>query len=132
MRGRRWSEDVTGLTVEIHTRRGGSGDVAVIRCEGELDVATAAKLIDAFDRISAHQPEYVRVDLRGVDFVDSTGVGCLTHGALAFHNEGARFEILPSEAVNDLITKLGLKGLLTPPNAPVAGVGEVPLDPSRS
>src|SRR4051812_11873788 len=104
-----------GLFVEIHVCSGGAGEVAVIRCEGELDMATAAKLIDAFDRVAVPQPAEVQVDLRGVEFMDSTGLGCLAHGALAFQKQGTQFVVLPSPAVTDLIDKGGLKTLLTTP-----------------
>lgn len=101
-----------GLSVDIHNRRGDSGDVAIIRCEGELDIATAAKLIDAFDRVCVQQPKEVQVDLRCVEFMDSAGLGCLTHGALAFRKHGTGFKVLPSEPVRDLINTVGPKALL--------------------
>lgn len=104
-----------GLLVEIDV--GGAEGVSVIRCEGELDMATAAKLIDAFDRVGVEQPAQVRVDLRGVDFIDSTGLGCLVHGALIFQKQGARFEVLASEPVNAVIDRSWLKTLLAPPGA---------------
>lgn len=87
----------------------------VIQCEGELDMVTAAKLIDAFDRVGVQRPDEVQVDLRGVEFMDSTGLGCLTHGALAFQKEGAGFDVLASEPVTDLLKKAGLTDFLAEP-----------------
>jgi anti-anti-sigma factor len=104
-----------GLFIDIQIGSGGAGEVAVVRCEGELDIETAAKLIDAFDRIGVRRPEQVRLDLRGVEFMDSTGLGCLTHGALAFTREGAGFEVLPSQPVEDMIERCGLRALLASP-----------------
>lgn len=106
-----------GLSVNIRIRSGGVGDRAVIRCEGELDMVSAAKLIDAFDRVGVQPVDELQVDLRGVEFMDSTGLGCLTHGALAFQKQGTLFSVLPSEPVRNLIDKTGLKTLLTPPAA---------------
>ena len=40
-----------GLSVDVPIRSGDAGHVAVIRCEGELDMVSAAKMIDAFDRV---------------------------------------------------------------------------------
>ena len=54
---------------------------------------------------------------RGVDFIDSTGLGCLVHGALIFQKQGARFEVLASEPVNAVIDRSWLKTLLAPPGA---------------
>src|SRR5260221_10383445 len=42
--------------------------VIEIRCAGEVDVGTCAKLIDAFDRVFSGGVEAVRVDLRAVTF----------------------------------------------------------------
>jgi anti-sigma B factor antagonist len=103
-----------GLHIDINVSAGdgGGGDVAIIRCEGDLDMATAARLIDAFDRVGFERPQSVQVDLRGVEFMDSTGLGCLAHGAMLFQKQGARFDVLPSEPVSRVIDKGGLKTLL--------------------
>lgn len=104
-----------GLSVDLAIRSGAAGYAAVIRCEGELDMVSAAKLIDAFDRIGVQPLDEVQVDLRGVEFMDSTGLGCLAHGALAFQKQGTSFEVLASEPVRNLIDRTGLKALLTSP-----------------
>ena len=101
-----------GLWVDIEINSGDAGNVAIVRCEGELDMATAAKLIEAFDRVGFQRPDEVQVDLRGVEFMDSTGLGCLTHGALAFQREGAGFDVLPSEPVKELLKRAGLEDFL--------------------
>jgi anti-sigma B factor antagonist len=101
-----------GLWVDIEINSGDAGNVAIVRCEGELDMATAAKLIEAFDRVGFQRPDEVQVDLRGVEFMDSTGLGCLTHGALAFQREGAGFDVLPSEPVKELLKRAGLNDFL--------------------
>jgi anti-sigma B factor antagonist len=100
------------LWVDIEISSGDAGNVAIVRCEGELDMSTAAKLIEAFDRVGYQRPDEVQVDLRGVEFMDSTGIGCLTHGALAFQREGAGFDVLPSEPVRELLKKAGLEDFL--------------------
>ena len=54
-----------------------AGDCAVLRIAGEIDVYTAPKLrqqvIDLVDDGTRH----IVADLRGVDFLDSTGLGAL-------------------------------------------------------
>ena len=80
-----------GLSVDIRISSNGGERVALIRCEGELDMGSAAKLIDAFDRVGIQRTDEVQLDLRGVEFMDSTGLGCLTHGALAFRKHGIPF-----------------------------------------
>ena len=104
------------IDIRVIAGDGGGGDGAVIRCEGDLDISTAAKLIDAFDRVGFERPQRVQVDLRGVEFMDSTGLGCLAHGAMLFQKQGARFDVRTSEMVSRVIDKGGLKALL---NAPI-------------
>jgi anti-anti-sigma factor len=92
------------LTVNI-VMEPGSMD---IRCAGEIDVATCAKLIDALDRVDPHEVEAVCVDLRDVTFIDSTGIGCLLHGALKAENSGISFAVVPSDAVERFVRVSGL------------------------
>lgn len=50
------------------------GDCAVVRVSGEIDAFTAPGLRDALNHPSS---DHVVVDLRGVGFLDSTGLGVL-------------------------------------------------------
>jgi anti-sigma B factor antagonist len=79
-----------------------------IRCAGEIDVGNCAKLIDAFDRVSSGGVDAVRVDLRAVTFIDSTGIGCLLHGALKAEKLGTEFLVVPGDAVQRFIDITGL------------------------
>lgn len=85
---------------------------ATVRCAGEIDVGTCTKLIDALERVEPHEIEAVRVDLSRVTFIDSTGIGCLLHGALRAEKSGVGFEIMPSEAVERFVEVSGLGGHL--------------------
>ncbi|HET6848852.1 MAG TPA: STAS domain-containing protein [Gaiellales bacterium] len=85
---------------------------ATVRCAGEIDVGTCTKLIDALERVELHDGEAVRVDLSRVTFIDSTGIGCLLHGALRAEKAGVDFEIVPSEAVERFVEVSGLGGHL--------------------
>lgn len=71
----------------------------IIRCVGELDVGQCAKLIDTFDHVFEGQPERVVVDLDDVTFIDSTGIGCLLHGAFKAEKLNVAFGVLPGSAV---------------------------------
>ena len=92
------------LNVEI----GDGPGVVEIRCAGEIDVGTCAKLIDAFDRVFSGGVEAVRVDLRAVTFIDSTGIGCLLHGALKAQKLGTALIVVPGDAVERFIHVSGL------------------------
>jgi anti-sigma B factor antagonist len=85
----------------------GSGGME-IRCAGEIDVGSCAKLIDAFDRVFSDGAEAVRVDMQAVTFIDSTGIGCLLHGALKAEKLGTEFLVVPGDAVQRFIAITGL------------------------
>jgi anti-sigma B factor antagonist len=81
-----------------------SPTATTIRCVGELDVGSCRKLIDAIE--SSYDPtlERLRVDLSGVTFIDSTGIGCLIHADLQCRKQDVRLEIVPGTATLNLIT----------------------------
>lgn len=101
------------LDVKMQRDAGGT----TVRCAGEIDVGTCAKLIDALERAELQDGATVRVDLSGVTFIDSTGIGCLLHGALRAEKAGSAFEIVPSDAVERFIDVSGLGGHLRMINA---------------
>lgn len=51
--------------------------IAVITPAGDVDVTSAYRLRDAIDRVLASGLCWLVVDLRGVPFMDSTGLGVL-------------------------------------------------------
>ena len=80
----------------------------VVRCVGEVDVSSCDTLIDAFDRLLTRNGSGCRVDLRAVSFIDSTGIGCLLHAAIAADKLGVPFQIVPGEATLRFITTSGV------------------------
>ena len=49
-------------------------DAVVVRAEGELDLASVALFQSRLDSVVAERPEAVLLDLRGLTFVDSSGL----------------------------------------------------------
>jgi anti-sigma B factor antagonist len=74
------------MRLNCGTRTSPDGDVAVLSAEGEVDVATAPVLRRALDGLGAGTQTVV-IDLAGVTFLDSTGLGVLI---------GARRRLLPT------------------------------------
>ena len=62
------------LTVDQRTAAG-RPDVTIVAPSGEIDLATAPLLREGLERAEAHAPSGLVIDLRGVTFIDSTGIG---------------------------------------------------------
>ena len=54
-----------------------AGDCAVLRMAGEMDVYTSPKLRQQVAELAENGTIHVIADLRGIDFLDSTGLGAL-------------------------------------------------------
>lgn len=67
-----------------------NGEVAVVAASGVVDMLTAPQLEDALRKAVANKPEALVVDLTGVEFLASAGMGVLVaaHDAA---DEGTRF-----------------------------------------
>jgi anti-sigma B factor antagonist len=77
---------VQPLAVERTSRDG----VELLRVEGELDIATAARLISVLNSSVAEAIKSVVVDLTEVGFMDSTGLALLinAHRRLSLRRKG--------------------------------------------
>jgi anti-sigma B factor antagonist len=72
-----------------------AGTTAVIALAGELDLAGAAALERELEGVD--DPAVV-VDLRGLGFMDSSGLRALAVAALRLHGAGRRFALVPGAA----------------------------------
>ena len=70
----------------------GPEEGSVVTIIGELDVDAAQTVGDAFDEAIEH-PGPVELDMRGVSFVDSTGIAALVRAARKLHEEGRTLAI---------------------------------------
>jgi anti-sigma B factor antagonist len=86
----------------------------VLELAGELDLATAPELEDALhERLRAGEP--LVVDLRGLDFMDSSGVRALVAGHSAAKDAGCSLVIVRAEhgtEVDRVIDVSGIAGAL--------------------
>jgi anti-sigma B factor antagonist len=62
------------MSLDVQTRQADNG-VTVVAPTGRLDVAGAPALKDAIAEASRTTPARVVIDMEGVSFVDSTGLG---------------------------------------------------------
>jgi anti-sigma B factor antagonist len=83
------------------------GTTALVQPCGELDLASAGRLSEALEQITA--PRFLVLDMRGLSFIDSTGLHLLMelHGR-AMH-EGFELQIIAPPAPAD--TPIRLCGL---------------------
>lgn len=83
----------------------------LIRPRGELDLATVPELDGAVGGgISAGKD--VVIDLRGLDFLDSTGLRSLLQADAAAAAAGVRLAIVPPEPGSEVIRVLEVAGVL--------------------
>jgi anti-sigma B factor antagonist len=69
------------LNVAVHLEPRDGQDVPVVAVRGELDLDSAPDLRSALiEAIDEHPGRQVVVDLEGVDFIDSAGLGVLVGG----------------------------------------------------
>jgi anti-anti-sigma factor len=80
------AESILDITVEH------AGSEMLLRVSGELDLSTAPSLRACIDTVDPNVPVLI-LDMEGITFLDSTGLGLLagTHHALS--SEGRRLEI---------------------------------------
>ncbi len=79
------------LTVETRQQ----GETAVIALAGELDMAGASALEQELGLIGA---ETLVVDLRGLEFMDSSGLRAIVTSAQRAQDAGRRFALIPGAA----------------------------------
>ena len=70
------------------------GRTAVIAVAGELDLATGPKLEAELRGISPSETELVVVDLRGLEFMDSTGLSIIVRAHQRLTGEGCELGLV--------------------------------------
>lgn len=80
----------------------------VIRCDGEIDVSVVGELREAIQWSYTPALSVLRVDMIGVSFIDSSGLGCLLESMRDCEARGATFEVVPSPAVARLFELTGM------------------------
>jgi anti-anti-sigma factor len=100
-----------------------------IAVRGDMDIASIESLDAALDQALAASPRRVTLDLRGVGFVDSSGLRFLLRANARSRNEGWAFEIYrPGETAIKALAVTGVLELLPFVDAGPAVVGFSPGD----
>lgn len=86
-----------------------------VHASGELDIATVPRLGECARAHIQARAETVELDLREVEFIDSTGIQLLLRLAAEGRRAGWTLTILPSDPVCRVVRLLGLQDRLLPP-----------------
>jgi anti-sigma B factor antagonist len=87
--------------------------VTVVALSGELDAAAYDDVDVQIERIDAAAPDAFALDLRGLRFMDSSGVRIVIRQRERVANRGGRFAVVRgSELVDRLFNLVGLDGVI--------------------
>lgn len=74
-----------------------SGPVRVV-LTGELDISSAAKVEEELSRLEVDRPDLILLDLRGLEFMDSSGLRTIVSADSRAREEGRRLAIVRGPA----------------------------------
>lgn len=78
-----------------------SGGVAVVALKGELDISSVGRVEDDIRQVEPTAQKALVLDLRGLTFMDSSGLRLVLEADMRARRDGRRFAIVPGpEAVH--------------------------------
>ena len=84
-------------------------DFTIVRLSGHLDVMGMHEIDAEFHRVAAAQGKHCIVDLSGVEFIASLGVGMLISCAQSLSRNGKKMVLMsPNETVREVLVAVGL------------------------
>jgi anti-anti-sigma factor len=99
-------------TRKFRTEEVAIGSAAMVSLHGELDIQQQARAADSLNRALARKPVAVAADLRGLTFMDSSGVHVLINAEARCRRHGVPFFIIRGiPAVDRVLSVLGLDSL---------------------
>jgi anti-sigma B factor antagonist len=99
------------MALDVQTRQTEEG-VVVVAPTGRLDVAGAPALKDAMSRLPKEGPTRVVIDMEGVSFVDSTGLGSVVAALKQLRNIHGELRLAaPNEHVRVVLELTTLDGV---------------------
>lgn len=103
------------FSVVVHNQGGAS----VLAVSGELDLRTSPELEEQLARAFDSGAELVILDLRQIEFMDSTGLRVLLGAHQRANESGRRFALVRgADQVERVLTLTGVRDLLTVVDAP--------------
>ena len=111
IRARLRSDQYPRPTVQSHFRVEvrNADATTVISVSGELDLASSPALEEELERVAQSDAQLVVVDLRGLEFMDSTGLSVLVRAHQRAEENGRRLGLINgSQQVQRLLTLTGV------------------------
>ena len=109
------------------------GQIRVI-LSGELDLSTAGRVEEELEQAEAEGPELITLDLRGLRFLDSTGLRVVLSADGRARKEGRRLEVVPGPPPVHRVFRIALLDrrivFVDPPDIDDVGEGEARPDAS--
>jgi anti-sigma B factor antagonist len=68
-------------------------DATLLRLTGELDIASAPRLVETMRSLSVADMRHVRLDLTELTFIDASGIGVLVQVRMLVHGHGGRLTL---------------------------------------
>jgi anti-sigma B factor antagonist len=85
------------------------GQTTVIAVSGELDLASSPALQEELDRVAASDAQLLIIDLRDLDFMDSTGLSVLVRAHQRIEEQGRQLAMVKGpQQVQRLLSLTGV------------------------
>lgn len=95
------------------------GRAAIIAVSGELDLASSPALQEELDRLAMSDSQLLIIDLRELDFMDSTGLSVLVRAHQRSEEQGRELAMVKGpQQVQRLLSLTGVGDRLTLVDAP--------------
>ena len=78
---------------------------------GDLDYDVAEEFQAGIDRILESEPRFAIVDMSGVRYLDSSGLGVLLSMSREYEDVGGRLVLIVNESVDTILTLVRLNGI---------------------
>ena len=96
--------------LEVRSQR----QTTIIAVSGELDLASSPALQEELDRVSASDAEMLIIDLRELDFMDSTGLSVLVRAHQRAEEQGRQLAVVKGpQQVQRLLSLTGVSDRMT-------------------
>lgn len=95
------------MNLEVNTKR--EENKHIVQLSGEIDVYTAPRLKETLIPISKQKGIEIIIDLSGIDYIDSTGLGVFIGTLKEADNNGSKLKIIGAkERISRLFSITGL------------------------